>query len=235
MYRSPAFWAIVLGVIVVVALLVLRTLGARLERKKRLERLEERIAALPDEIRESLREKLARHREKTLTRGSGPRERNAGWEQFLTREVGEAEEVAQIHNALLAMGRIKRLERRIAALPEDARDDVAHHLRDQAREMLSQIPDRRRRAAARERFANVVVTVAEANVHLPLDRRLVLQTRFDALPRDRQERIMSALLKFASEGLSSIREAEDRADAWEVRYEELLNEAEDEGRAGVSG
>lgn len=234
MYRSLAFWAIVFGLIVVVALLVLRAWGVRLERKKRLERLEERIAALPDEIRESLREKLAGHREKTLTRGAGLRERNAGWERFLTEEVGEAEEVARIHNALLAMGRIKRLERRIAALPEDARDDVDHHLRDQARDMLSQIPDRKRRAAARERFANVVVTVAEANVHLPADRRLVLRTRFDALPRDRQERIMSALLKFASEGLSSIREAKDRADAWEVRYEELLNEAEDEGRAGVS-
>ena len=232
MYRSPAFWAVVFGVIVVVALLVLRTLGARMERKKRLERLEERIAALPSEIRESLREKLAGHREKTLTRDSGPRERNAGWERFLTREVGEAEEVAKIHNALLAMGRIKRLERRIAALPEDARDDVDQRLRDHARETRSRIPDARRREAARERFATVVVSVAEVNAHLPLDRRLVLRTRFEALPRDRQDRITSVLSNFAAEGLSAIREAKDRADAWEIRYEELLAEAEDEDAPG---
>lgn len=228
MYRSPAFWAVVFGVIVVVTLLVLRELGARTERKRRLGRLEERIAALPDEIRESLREKLAGHREKTLARGAGLRERNAGWEKFLTEEVGEAEEVARIHNALLAMGRIKRLERRIAALPEDARADIDQHLRDHARETLSRISDRKKRDAARERFANVVVTVAEVNVHLPVDRRLVLRARFDALPRERQARITVALSKFASEGLSSIREAEDRADAWEIRYEELLNEAEAE-------
>lgn len=236
MSGSPVFLAVVLGVIGIVSLLVvLRTLGARLERKKRFRQLEERIEALPADFRAPLRERMARYREKARGRGSGPRQRNARWEQFVTRKVGEAEEMAKIHESLLLLGRISRMERRLSGLPEEARFDVEKRLRSHAHETLSRIRDEEKREASRDRYATIVMTMAEVTFHLPLDRRLVLQTRFEALPRNRQERILSALSRFAVEGLSPVPDAKARAGAWEIRYEELLNEAEDEDAAEASG
>lgn len=235
-FGSPVFLAVVLGVIGIVLLLVgLRTLGARMERKQRLRRLEERIESLPADIRAPLQEKMARYREKARGRGSGPRQRNARWEQFVTRKVGEAEEMAEIHERLLLMGRISRMKRRLSGLPDEARFDVEKRLCSHAHETLSRIPDEEKREASRDRYATIVMTMAEVTFHLPLDRRLVLQTRLEGLPRNRQERILSALSRFAVEGLASAPDARARAGAWEIRYEELLNEAEDEDAAEASG
>lgn len=222
-----AAMAIVFGAIGLVSLVVVvRSLVRRSRRRRRLQRLEERIEVLPSEVRESLREKMARHLEETPPEDSGLRRRDARWERFLTKAVADAEGTAKIHEALSLMGRLASLDRRIGALPEEARRDLRKRLREYADETLPGIPEAKKRDTNWEQFAAVAVAAAEINVHLPLDRRLLLSTRFEALPPDRRERVTTRLALFTIERLPSISDAKTRSRAWEIRYEELLAEAE---------